>query len=193
MASALVVVATGAQETEPNGTPGTATVLLAGSELTAAIDPVGDVDLFSIDGVNETWGFVALLDTSASSSSQTATLSALRNDGVDPASARAARVQVGAQAAFFARGVRRTRQRVGILVYISLLERSAEVLADDGVIAEVPAEPWAEAVAAIVRQVGAGADGAAVAKAIEGLAPVLEGCLPRAEDDVNELPDEVDA
>ncbi|MCA9686823.1 MAG: hypothetical protein KC457_31950, partial [Myxococcales bacterium] len=37
-----------------------------------------------------------------------------------PASARAARVQVGAQAAFFARGVRRTRQRVGILVYISL-------------------------------------------------------------------------
>lgn len=82
MASALVVVATGAQETEPNGTPGTATVLLAGSELTAAIDPVGDVDLFSIDGVNETWGFVALLDTSASSSSQTATLSALRNDGV---------------------------------------------------------------------------------------------------------------
>jgi len=41
--------------------------------------------------------------------------------------------------------------------------------------------------------VGRGEDGVALAKAIEGLAELLEPCMPRSEDDVNELPDEVEA
>lgn len=109
-----------------------------------------------------------------------------------PASRRDAQVEEGAHAAFFRRGIRRTSASIGVLVYISVLERRVEVLADDGVAAAVPEAEWARAVEAIAAELRAGADGVRVARIIEGLAEVLEPCLPRSEDDVNELPDEVE-
>ncbi len=92
--------------------------------------------------------------------------------------------------AFHERGVRRTRARTGILVYVSLLERMAEVVADDGVVAEAPADAWRGAIARIDRSVRLG--GSETAKAIAALADVLGPCLPAAADDVNELPDDID-
>ncbi|MCA9701311.1 MAG: hypothetical protein KC431_27560 [Myxococcales bacterium] len=109
-----------------------------------------------------------------------------------PRGQRDQRVLRGAQAAFFSKGVRRTSGATGILVYISQLERRAEVVADHGVLAAVDGGSWKAAVAAIDARVAAGADAAAVAEAIIGLAEVLEPVLPRSEDDVNELADEVE-
>lgn len=109
-----------------------------------------------------------------------------------PRAQRDQRVLQAAQAAFFAKGVRRTSAATGILVYVSQLERRAEVVADHGVLAAVEAGPWQAAVAAIDERVAAGADAAAVAEAIIGLAALLEPALPRSEDDVNELADEVE-
>jgi len=68
-------------ESEPNNTPGTANPLSAGATNTASINPTGDVDFYSLGGVNTTWGFIALLDTLSSTASKRATLTALRNDG----------------------------------------------------------------------------------------------------------------
>ncbi len=68
-------------ETEPNGSAAQANPLLAYDVLTGAINPSTDVDYFSLGGVNTTWGFIALLDTSGSSGSHTGTLAAMRNDG----------------------------------------------------------------------------------------------------------------
>jgi len=52
--------------------------------MTAAISPIGDTDYYSVTGVNPTWGFIALLDTTGSSSSNNGTITALRSDGINP-------------------------------------------------------------------------------------------------------------
>ncbi|PRP99590.1 hypothetical protein [Enhygromyxa salina] len=96
-----------------------------------------------------------------------------------------------AHATFFAKGIRRTSDAIGILLYISRLERRAEVVVDDGVARAVPEQDWRAAVSVIQNLVRSSADTSVVCKAIESLAVVLEPCLPRSDDDVNELSDEV--
>ena len=68
-------------ETEPNNTPATANPLTRWDTMTGAVDPVGDLDFYALGGVNTTWGFIALLDTTASAPSTRATLTAFANDG----------------------------------------------------------------------------------------------------------------
>lgn len=99
-------------------------------------------------------------------------------------------VRHGARAAFFDKGVRHTRDRIGILVYISLLERRAEVVADSGVMEAVPRKKWDQALARIQAAVHTGR-GEAVAEAMAAIGDVCEPVLERSEDDINELPDEV--
>ena len=55
----------------------------------------------------------------------------------------------------------RTAQRVGILLYLSLDERRAEIIADDSIHGAVPPERWGEAMAALIDAVrdGRPADG----------------------------------
>jgi len=109
-----------------------------------------------------------------------------------PRSHREARVRAAAGAVFLEKGVHHTRERTGILLYISLLERRALLLADSGIEREVPRREWRVATAAIDRVVAAGGDGAEVARALASLADLLALHLPHATGDVNELPDEVD-
>lgn len=47
---------------------------------------------------------------------------------------------------FLARNIHATRQRTGVLIFISLAEHYAEVVADAGIAAHVPQERWNEAV-----------------------------------------------
>ncbi|KIG15977.1 hypothetical protein DB30_05031 [Enhygromyxa salina] len=106
-------------------------------------------------------------------------------------SVRSHNVSQAAHATFFAKGIRRTTEAIGILLYISRLEGRAEVIIDDGVARAVPASDWRAAVEVIQGLVRTGAETRVVCKAIVALADVLEPCLPRSEDDVNELSDEV--
>lgn len=103
---------------------------------------------------------------------------------------RRRRVDVHARSTFVERGITKTTGRTGVLVYVSLLERAARVVADTGIAAAVPEEEWRAAVADIERA-ALRSKATAVAHAIAALGPVLSRCLPRATDDVNELPDEV--
>jgi putative membrane protein len=100
------------------------------------------------------------------------------------------RVDVHARSMFVERGVVTTTGRTGVLVYVSLVERAARVIADSGVTAAVPAAEWLAAVEA-VEHAARRAKATAVAHAIANLGPLLARYLPRAADDVNELPDEV--
>lgn len=108
-----------------------------------------------------------------------------------PTNIREAWVRRAAKATFYEKGVRATSDRIGILVFVSLLERHAAVIADSGVTAAVDPDEWQRAVTAIDVAVARGQDGVEVARVIERLGDLLEPCLPRSEDDVNELPDEV--
>jgi putative membrane protein len=107
-----------------------------------------------------------------------------------PPGERRSRVETHARAAFVERGVGATSSRTGILVYVSILERAAHVVADAGVRRAVPEEEWSAAVSAIdtAAKQGRSADVAAAIAAAKGL---LARALPRSADDVNELPDEV--
>ena len=62
-----------------------------------------------------------------------------------PQSGRRRRVSEAARAEFFAKGVRMTRARTGLLVYVSLLERMVEVVADTGVSDAVDDATWQRA------------------------------------------------
>ena len=56
-----------------------------------------------------------------------------------PRKARRAAVRTAARAAFYERGVRRTRARTGLLLYVSIVERMAEVVIDDALRAQLDA------------------------------------------------------
>ena len=92
-----------------------------------------------------------------------------------------------------ARGVADTRGRTGVLLYVGVSERRAVVLADLGVRRAAPAEPWARATAAIDQAVARGEPASALPPLILALADLCSACLPRQDDDENELSDEVDS
>jgi len=77
-----VFAALSVTETEPNNTPAEANALDSRAILAGAINPAGDLDYFSLTGLNTSWGFIALLDTTSSTPSQDGALTALGSDGV---------------------------------------------------------------------------------------------------------------
>ena len=84
---------------------------------------------------------------------------------------------------------RRTTGRTGILIYLSMRERRAEIVADEAIASKVAPEVWGEAMAAMLAELKRGHCGAGVVAAVERVGKVLAEHLPRAEGDVNELPD----
>jgi putative membrane protein len=114
---------------------------------------------------------------------------------LSPRGLRQREVLRAARATFVERGVHRTRDRSGLLVYISWLEREVAVVLDSGADAGIeralPAEIHADAVRSLTAAIPGG--GAAVARQLERFAPALAAAMPRREDDVNELPDAIDS
>lgn len=102
-----------------------------------------------------------------------------------------AAVQLCARAAFHDQGVSRTSGRTGILLYISMFERRVVVLPDVGIEAAGMGPDWKAAVAALESSLTPSPDLERFLAAVRALGPILGRSLPRAADDVNELPDEV--
>lgn len=106
-----------------------------------------------------------------------------------PAPIRHARVHARALAMFRMGAERRTTGRTGILIYLSLAEHRAEILADEAIAAKVPAEVWGEALAAMLAELKQGRLADGLVAAVERVGAVLAQHLPRAAGDINELPD----
>ena len=83
----------------------------------------------------------------------------------------------------------KTRGRTGILIYLSLAEHRAEILADKAIADQVEPEVWGEAMAVLVDEVKAGRPGAGLARAVEKVGAVLAPILPPRSENPNELPD----
>ena len=94
-----------------------------------------------------------------------------------------------ARAQFYDLGVSATRDRTGILVYVSLFERRAEVVGDLGVAPAYEKASWTEAVEAMNLSIADGPDLDRFMKALAMLKAPLAKALPPREDDINELPD----
>ncbi|HEY0195666.1 MAG TPA: hypothetical protein VGC42_31345 [Kofleriaceae bacterium] len=108
-----------------------------------------------------------------------------------PAARRRREVTRAARATFVERGVANTRERTGVLVYVSWLERQIELVFDSGLERKLAPEVRSQAAAALTAAFGAG--GAAVARELEKLAEPLAAAAPHRADDINELPDAIDS
>ena len=99
------------------------------------------------------------------------------------------RVHARALAAFRIGAERRTTGRTGVLIYLSLAEHRAEIIADETIATQVPADVWGAALAAMLVEIRDArmADGLTAAIGQVGL--VLAEHFPRDADDRNELPD----
>jgi putative membrane protein len=104
-------------------------------------------------------------------------------------STRRQAVREAARATFVERGVHRTSGRTGVLLFVAVAERMAEVVADDGVLTSVDTTAWDAATRAVDVAVRMGP--AAMFGAVSLLADVVAAAVPHTANDVNELPDEL--
>lgn len=104
-----------------------------------------------------------------------------------PAEALAARVRQRATQAFVEEEVFRTRDRTGILIFLSLFEHRVVVLADRGLDGRVTPHQWEEIVQAIATGMRRGEPGPALAEGIRRCAS-LAAQAPSRPDDRDELP-----
>lgn len=85
----------------------------------------------------------------------------------------------------------KTRGRTGVLIYLSLEERRAEIVADRAIAEQVAPEIWGEAMALLVDEVKQGRPGAGLALAVEKVGAVLAPILPPTLGNPDELPNRV--
>lgn len=106
-----------------------------------------------------------------------------------PGPVKHSRVRAAAVRHFKVGADRRTHGRTGVLLYLSMREHRAEIVADEAIAAKVEAEVWGEAMADMLAEIRRGRVGEGLAAGVHDVGKVLAQHFPRGEDDVNELPD----
>lgn len=97
-------------------------------------------------------------------------------------------VRTGAAAMFYEAGIANTEAEMGVLVYLSLLERRLEVIADRGVLKAVPALDW-NRILFELHGAGKNPDAETLLKGLRELGDLLAKHLPATGENPNELPD----
>jgi putative membrane protein len=101
---------------------------------------------------------------------------------------QAAKVRTSAAAMFYEAGIANTRMETGILIYVSLLERRLELLADRGVLKAVPSLEWNEELFELHEAARLG-NAKLLETALHNLSKLLALHLPATGDNPNELAD----
>lgn len=108
-----------------------------------------------------------------------------------PDATKTRRVRRRAISIFKAGAERRTIGRTGILIYLSMGEHRAEIVADEAIVKVTTPETWGEAMAALLVEVKAGKPADGMIAAIEQVGAVLAEHFPRSATDTNEIPDKL--
>ena len=98
-------------------------------------------------------------------------------------------VRTHAAAMFYEAGIANTDAETGVLVYLSLLERRLELIADRGVLKAVPSMEWNQQLFEL-HEAGKKARADALHKALVNLGSLLTNHLPATGANPNELPDQ---
>ncbi|WP_114520485.1 hypothetical protein [Altererythrobacter sp. ZODW24] len=106
-----------------------------------------------------------------------------------PGPVKTARVHDRAVAHFKVGAERRTHGRTGIMIYLSMREHRAEIVADIPIAEKVSAEVWGEAMEDMLVEIKQGRIAEGMAAGVRDVGKILSEHFPREEDDVNELPD----
>ena len=108
-----------------------------------------------------------------------------------PPATKHRRVRRRAIAIFQAAAARRTTGKTGILIYLSLAERRAEIIADEAILKVTDEHTWGEAMTELLTNVRAGRIGDGIAAAVGHVGVVLSQHFPRSAQDLNEIPDQL--
>jgi len=108
-----------------------------------------------------------------------------------PGPTKERRVRRRAITIFRAAAERRTAGRTGILIYLSMAEHRAEIVADEAITKVTTPETWGEAMAALIDEVKRGRPADGIIAAIERVGVVLAEHFPRSATDKNEIPDKL--
>lgn len=102
---------------------------------------------------------------------------------------REEQVQMRAELEFYESNIKNTKSSTGILLFVSLLERRAVVLADSAINEKVKKETWTEVCETLVAGLRAGSMAKGFCGAIDKSQAILSSHFPIQPDDTNELSD----
>jgi putative membrane protein len=102
---------------------------------------------------------------------------------------RADAVRKSAAAMFYDAGIANTNAEMGVLIYLSLLERRLELIADRGVLKSVNSLEWNQRLFEL-HQVGKKPEPESLQTAVRHLGTLLAEHLPATGENPNELPDQ---
>lgn len=106
-----------------------------------------------------------------------------------PRALKRERVHRAALEQFLAKGLHQTAGRTGVLIFASLADHRAEVVADEGIYARVDRAVWSEAVQQLTEGLRRGRPADGFVAAIEHCAVVLAEHFPPGGENPNEIPD----
>jgi len=108
-----------------------------------------------------------------------------------PRAARRAVAHRVAMEQFAIRGIAHKQDRSGVLIFVSLAERYARIIADEGIAARVAQSEWQKAVDSLVVHMRDGRIADGFLEAIDACGTVLASHFPRTETSRDELPDRI--
>ena len=108
-----------------------------------------------------------------------------------PRATRRALAHRAAMEQFVIRGIARKKDRTGILIFVSLAERYARIIADEGIAAHVPQSHWQGAIDTLVGHMRNDHIADGFIAAIETCGDVLAAHFPSTGDKRSELPDRI--
>ena len=106
-----------------------------------------------------------------------------------PASHKRLHVRERAMEQFLARDLDKTREQTGVLIFVSLHDRRAEVLAGAGISDKLDQSAWNNVIADLVSGIKTGKPGDGFVAAIERCGRLLAQHFPAGQNNPNELPD----
>ena len=108
-----------------------------------------------------------------------------------PRATKARRSRRAAIEIFRAAAERRTVGRTGILIYLSMGEHEAEIVADQAITSVTSPDSWGEAMAALLAEVKQGRIADGIAAAVNIVGAVLAEHFPKSAGNPNEIPDKL--
>ena len=106
-----------------------------------------------------------------------------------PKSVKRARAHRVAIEQFVAQNLHTTKGHTGVLIFVSVAERYAEIIADSAIDARVPPGTWKTIVDGLTRRIGEGAPADGFIDAIAAVGKLLAQHFPPGTEDPNELAD----
>jgi putative membrane protein len=108
-----------------------------------------------------------------------------------PRAIRTARASARAREQFLAHNIHATPSRTGVLIFVSLAERHAEIVADTAIDQKVKDTFWRETVDALTAAIAKGRLAEGLVAAVAACGDALAEHFPRSLADQNELPDKL--